>query len=145
MRSPTRLATLVASFLALTPALARAHGVRVDGSPADWSGRGPASTNLGIVARDAMSQGELVWRDEPADTRTDLSSPEVGSDLTGFAVTADRTNLYFLVTFPAGVAWPPPGVTPQIQIAINLDRTAGSGNDFLAGFADTRTSDRGRW
>ncbi|GAB4206177.1 MAG: hypothetical protein OHK0013_22630 [Sandaracinaceae bacterium] len=125
------------------PASVRAHGVRVDGDPTDWFLRAPNSVNVGLVARDAMSTGELIWRDAPRDTRTDFTSPETGADLQTFAVTADATNLYFRV-----VLGPESSVITnpvQIQIAIDVDRTSGSGNTPFAGFADTDVAPEAAW
>ncbi len=120
-----------------------AHGVVVDGAATEWSTRAPTGANLGLVVRDAAEQGEYVWLDAARDTRTDLVSPETGADLQSFAVTADATNLYFRVTLGAesGVVSMP----VQLQIAIDLDRAAGSGNTALAGFADTDVAPEAAW
>lgn len=136
--------TLVLSLLAVTsvvPLRAHAHPVTVDGASAEWSTRLPNGPNLGIVARDAMSRGELVWFDARLDARTDLPSPD--PDFTRFAVTADATNVYFLLEIPPGgsmLVSP-----PQIQIAIDTDRVVGSGEANFAGFADTTVAADAEW
>ena len=136
------LASSLVLALTLSTSSVFAHGVMVDGVSADWSGRTPNGPNLGIVARSATSTGELVWLDARLDARTDFASPELAAELGTFAVTADRTNLYFLVQVgtPGALLLP-----PQIQIAIDVDRRPGSGQNFLAGFADTTVSNDARW
>ncbi len=122
---------------------ASAHGITVDGDAADWSTRLPNHVNLGIVARTSLEQGEMVWSDANEDVRTDLVAAEAGADLQGFAVTADATSLYFRVTLRADAA---PVATPvQIQIAIDVDRTSGSGNTPFAGLADTDVAPAAAW
>ena len=143
--SPGRAALLfVVAASTLGPlSVAHAHGVRVDGDASEWFSRAPNAANLGIVARDASQTGELVWLDARGDTRTDLSSPETGADLSTFAVTADATNLYFRVVL--GTDSSPVASSVQVQIAIDVDRTAGSGNTPFAGFADTDVAPEAAW
>lgn len=141
----TRTTALALSSLTLLAAPAAfAHPVVVDGATSEWSSRAPSHANLGIVARDAMSTGELIWLDATGDARTDLSTPEEGADLVRVAVTADATSLYFRLEAAGPIIGPGPN-PPQVQIAIDLDRVAGSGQEFFAGFADTVTSDAARW
>jgi hypothetical protein len=135
------LAAVVAT-LSASPR-ASAHSVTVDGNTSEWIPRAPSGANLGIVARDASSRGALVWLDARTDTRTDLFTPESGADLTTFAVTADATNLYFRVGLVGDAT---PIIAPvQIQIAIDVDRVAGSGNTPFAGFADTDVAAEAAW
>ncbi|MCC6874048.1 MAG: lamin tail domain-containing protein [Sandaracinaceae bacterium] len=123
---------------------AHAHPVTVDGDISDWIARAPASANLGIVARDATQRGELVWTDAGGDARTDLGDASQ-VDLTSFAVTADATNLYFRGSIAGTLVTIDPASAPQIQIAIDLDRTTGSGQSFFAAFADTTVAEDARW
>ncbi len=137
--------SLLASLAGFWPSLAHAHPVTVDGvSTMDWMSRAPAGTNSGIVARDDMMQGELVWTDASGDTRTDISSPEDRADLTSIAFTADDTNLYVrLETAADGFAT---GAAPvQVQIAVDLDRASGSGQTYFAGLSDTQTDAAASW
>ena len=139
------LAPLSLFVLALAPATALAHPVVVDGSPAEWLTRAPNHANLGIVARDAASEGELIWLDPTGDSRTDLVTPEEGADLVRVAITADRTALYFRLEAAGAVLAPVSPNPPQVQIAVDLDRVPGSGQEFFAGFADTTVSNDARW
>lgn len=140
-----RVASTLAALVAMLAAQphAWAHSVSVDGATSEWMSRAPATTNLGILARDASERGSLVWLDARTDTRTDLFAPESGADLTTFAVTADTSNLYFRVALGGDAA---PVASPvQLQIAIDVDRTAGSGNTAFAGFADTDVAPEAAW
>ncbi|MBX7191698.1 MAG: lamin tail domain-containing protein [Sandaracinaceae bacterium] len=135
----------LAATSTLVGAGARAHSVRVDGDAADWMSRAPNTTNLSIVARDASQQGEVVWLDARLDARNDLVGPatETGADLQTFAVTADATNLYFRVTLGPDTSVVASPV--QVQIAIDVDRTMGSGTTPFAGFADTDVAPEAAW
>ncbi|AKF05349.1 hypothetical protein DB32_002498 [Sandaracinus amylolyticus] len=129
--------------MAAIPAAARAHDVMVDGSPAEWSSR-TVPTNVALVVRTIDPTGELVWSDAAGDTRTDLSAPgpELAADLQRFAVTSSASGLHFLVVLgprPIG------GDPAQVQIAIDLDRTSGSGEANLGGFADTTVPADAEW
>lgn len=143
MRTRSRLTLLAAALTLLASGAAEAHPVTADGDPSEWLTRSPSAANLGIIARDAMGRGEYVWRDATADTRTDLATPEVVADLAAFQVTGSPTGLAFLVRRQSGVTFS--GQPIQVQIAIDTDRVAGSGQDFLAGFADTLVADAARW
>jgi MYXO-CTERM domain-containing protein len=134
------LALLVTAIGART---ATAHPVTVDGDPADWFVRAPNADNLGLIARNAGGQGEYVWRDNVADTRTDLSTPEVVADIAAFQVTGDANGVSFLLRRqPGGIL---SGAPIQVQIAIDLDRVDGSGQEFFAEFADTKVANGARW
>lgn len=132
---------LLAGLLVSTASFA--HPVTPDGDPQEWTARVPNVDNLGLVVRDAVGRGSYVWRDVAGDTRTDLASPEVVGDIVAFQVTGDATNLSFLVRRPSGVAFT--GSPVQVQIAIDVDRVAGSGQNYLGGFADTQVADGARW
>lgn len=128
----------------LAAATTHAHPVTVDGDPSDWLGRAPGSANTAIVARDAAGWGELVWADPTGDERTDFASPDGRVDLVAFATTADATNLYFRVAL-ANVDLASGNGAPQIQIALDLDQTADSGQRFFAALSDTQVPSEARW
>ncbi len=134
----------VVCLLAGLSVTARAHPVTVDGDPADWLGRAPAEVNTAVVARGAGPVGEFVWSDATGDERTDFASPDGRVDLVSFATTADATHLYFLVEV-ADLDLAVGDGAPQIQVALDLDRVAASGQEFLAGFSDTTVPTDARW
>jgi len=140
---PRTLAFFAAGAVLLTSAIAAAHPVTADGNPSEWFTRQPNAANLGLIARDAMGRGEYVWRDALADTRTDIAMPEVVADIAAFQVTGSPTGIGFLLRRQAGVAFT--GAPIQVQIAVDMDRVAGSGMDYFAEFADTKVADGARW
>ncbi|MEI8255115.1 MAG: hypothetical protein WCJ30_05520, partial [Deltaproteobacteria bacterium] len=129
----------MAALSSFAPA-ARGHAIAVDGVATEWFTRGPAGDNQGIIARDATAQGEFVWRDATGDQRSDLGAAS-DADLTEVHVTASSTELSVLLRFASPVG----GTTPQVQIAIDMDRVAASGQTFLAGFADTTVPAGAAW
>ncbi|MCM2334072.1 MAG: hypothetical protein NDI82_08990, partial [Anaeromyxobacteraceae bacterium] len=135
------LAVLLA--VALQPGAARAHPVTVDGSAAEWGWRDAGFPSSSQVRRTPGGAGELIWVDAIGDARTDLASPEWDADILSFEVTGDAANLYLLVRRPTFMEYLP-GVV-QVQVAIDLDGVAGSGQEWLAGLADTRVSQAHRW
>ncbi|MBI5533943.1 MAG: lamin tail domain-containing protein [Deltaproteobacteria bacterium] len=141
LRYTLPLGSLVASLLATQNA--NAHPVTVDGSAADWLARAPNADNLGLIARDAAKAGEYVWRDVANDARTDIASPEIIAEMTGVQITGTPTGFAVLIRNVPGAIQV--GKPIQVQLAIDLDRVAGSGNDFMAAFADTKVSDAARW
>lgn len=141
--APLLFGLLLAGAALAAPGVAAAHPVTVDGSAAEWLTRLPGADNLGLVARDAQGHGEYVWRDALADTRTDIATPEVVADIAAFRVTGDATGVGFLLRRPPGVQLA--GAPIQVQIAIDTDRVAGSGQEFFAEFADTKVADGARW
>jgi hypothetical protein len=131
--------------LALTASgAAGAHTLVVDGDPADWLARTPKDFNTGFVARTA-SDGEYVWRDALDDERTDLSSPhDAELDILSFRVAATRQGTVDgLALFVETAAQPTQ--TAQVQVAIDTDQVVGLGENWFAGFADTRVSDAAHW
>src|SRR5438309_1612054 len=121
MRIRAFLAALALCCVVVLPGpSAVAHPVVVDGMSTEWFARQAPSDNLGLVARNATQQGEYIWRDQAADTRTDLATPETEADLTRVQITGTPTGLAFLFqvtnTTPAT-----PSV--QVQVAIDMDRT----------------------
>jgi hypothetical protein len=125
------------------PALTLAHDITLDGLSLEWSTRLPNAANLGIVVRDGNSQGELVFQDASGDQRTDLGSG------TAEDITVVRATLGSMMTIPGVAVFirtaTPPDANAQFQVAIDLDRVAGSGNDDLGGFADTKVDNAARW
>jgi len=100
-------------------------GLQIDGHYIDWLGTAP-----GVDNTDTISEGEYIWRDAVGDERTDSWSVEGGwtssgnFDLTEFRMTADSTNLYFLVRVVdiddgAGGG---DGI-PYVAISLDLDNT----------------------
>ncbi|MFO0593260.1 MAG: MYXO-CTERM sorting domain-containing protein [Polyangiaceae bacterium] len=137
----TRL--LLAGAALVLPSIASAHPVTVDGVASEWSTRLPNADNLGIIARSATGTGEFIWRDAPADTRTDLATPEVIADIITFQATGDATGVAFLLRRAPGVNLA--GQPIQVQIAIDTDRVDGSGQEYFAEFADTKVASNARW
>jgi MYXO-CTERM domain-containing protein len=137
------LRMLAASAVLLAAPAALAHPVTVDGNPMEWFTRAPSSQNLGIVARNAQAQGELIWADATGDARTDISMPEVQGDIVAFQITGNASGVGFLLRRTPGATFT--GQPVQVQIAIDVDRVAGSGQQFFAAFADTKVNDNARW
>lgn len=135
---------LLLGWVVSVASVARAHPVTVDGDAADWLARVPADVNTAVVARGAGAEGELIWSDPRGDERTDFASPDGRVDLVAFATTADPTHLYFLVEVNDLDLAVGDGA-PQIQVALDLDRVASSGQEFLAGFSDTTVPADARW
>jgi hypothetical protein len=133
----------VATSVWLGPSRTEAHDVTVDGMTTDWFSRVPAQTNVGAVIRESMERGELTWSDVSGDHRTDLVGNDI-ADLERFSITGTATNLFILADLgPQPIASP---IDPwQLQVAIDLDRTSGSGQVEFGGFADTRVSEEARW
>jgi hypothetical protein len=124
--------------------LASAHPVTVNGSSADWQARAPAFENTGIVTRNAAEDGEYNWSDRAQDERIDFASPDPRVDMTNVRFTADATNLYGLVKLAALVVSSGDGA-PMIQVAIDTDGVAGSGDVEMVAGADTQVADVAEW
>jgi hypothetical protein len=121
-----------------------AHSVTVDGVAADWTIVGPTQGNLAHVGRNALAQGEHVWRDSPGDERTDFAAPDPRVDLRELRLTGDATRLYILARM-ADVDVTTGDGAPQLQVALDVDRVALSGQPFFAGVADTTTAPTSEW
>jgi hypothetical protein len=113
----------------------------VDGSAADWSTRVPPFDDMGIIVRNAAQDGEYVFLDAMGDHREDLGATQP-VDLRRVAFTADDENLYALILFGGTTTV---SQIPQVQITVDLDRVASSGQQFLAGFADTAVTGAAEW
>ena len=123
--------------------VSKAHPITLDGSDADWIATAPIGFNVARVQRDASGRGEWIWVDEDDDARTDLAGGGAeDADLREVRVTATATTLTFLVRMD-GVGTE--AQDAQVQIALDLDRTDASGNEFFAGFADLTASSAARW
>ena len=137
------LAALGPGIVTVLSPSARAATVTVDGDPADWSTPAGTWTNLGQVIRTASYAGEYVWYDAAGDQRTDWANSS-NEDLVELRVTGDDTFVYFLVGLD-DIQTPFGDGAPQVQIAVDLDRTASSGEVDLGGFCDTLVSDQAAW
>lgn len=141
------LALLVGLLLTMT---AGAHPVAVtDSTRGDWFGNGPPASNIGTIVRDSTFRGEFVWTDAKADQRvaspvgaTGNITPE--ADLIKFNVTADTSNLYFLVKMNriSGLSNDP---SPEVMIAIDNDSNHTMGTDALPDSMATKVDDQARW
>ncbi len=134
---------LLAAVWSIT-APARAREITPDAQWDDWVD--PAypwammqedQINIGQIDRDPMWEGEYVWSDDLNDTRTDLSNPETNADLLAFRVTADRENLYFIARMQDITVTSGDGA-PMLQIAIDTDQVAESGQTWFGGLAETQ-------
>jgi len=132
----------VGALVFTTTHAATGHGVTVDGVATEWMLRLPPADNLAIVARDTTPAGELIWLDNLGDTRTDIAMPETVADITAVQVTGTANELGILVRLASGAAAPGP---VQVQVAIDVDRVSGSGQNFFASFADTQVHNDARW
>ena len=101
-------------------AVVSAHGVAVDGDPADWTGAPPPGGGYDPVA------GEWIWR--AADPTAAIQE---------FRVTADATYVYFLVRLAEVNAARGEGA-PLVQIAVDTDRRQDSGQSVFAGLTGSR-------
>ena len=134
------VALLLVGLSGSAPA-ALAHPVTVNGSLNDWITSFPTPpTNNGHVMRNASYEGEFIWTDASGDQRTDGDDPDSNYDLTGFRVTADSTNMYFLLRF----ADLTDASRPYVGIALDTNRD-GTGNDWFGDWADTQTSAKAKW
>jgi hypothetical protein len=135
--------TMTALGCLLTASGTSAHPVTADGDVTEWSTRAANARNLGIIVRDAQFAGEYVWSDALGDTRTDVSNPEVVGDIAAFQVTGSPTGVGFLLRRTPGTTFT--GAPIQVQVAIDTDQIAGNGQEYLAGYADTKVADGARW
>ncbi len=119
-----------------------AHSIQVDGSAADWFAVTTPTTNLGRLARRSDGGGEYVWRDAVGDARS--AWPSWPHDLTQFRVTADSQNLYLCARIDGTVPTHGAG-TPQLRVAIDLDRFFYSGGTSLGDSAICDVSPAGAY
>lgn len=108
-----------------------------------WPGL-PVAPDTALVARDATERGVHIWLDRAGDERTDFNSPDPAVDILEVRVTANATGVFFLVKLAALPVASGDGA-PQIQIAIDKNRIAGSGESAFVQFADTFVAVAARW
>jgi len=113
----------------------------VDGSPADWTGTPPTTVNTFTV-----SAGEFIWKDAQGDERKDLNNwqPDRRVDLLEFRITADTQYIYFMAKM-VDIDIESGSGAPCVQVAVDTDRIAGSGENWFGGWSDTATSNSARW
>jgi hypothetical protein len=121
-----------------------AHSITVDADASDWSMAAPTTANTGHIGRNAVLQGEYVWKDEAGDEIVAFTSPDERVDLVEVRLTADTENLYVLA-WMADIDLASGDGAPQIQVAIDTDLVPGSGQTFLGAFADTSVSNAAAW
>ncbi|NMB75069.1 MAG: lamin tail domain-containing protein [Myxococcales bacterium] len=138
-----RVMALVVGILLALPFSASAHGVILDGTSTEWSTRLPNASNLGIVVRDANGQGELVFQDASGDQRTDLGAG-AAEDITVVRITVGSLGPVAGLAIFIRTATPP-DANAQFQVAIDMDRIAGSGNLDFGGYGDTQVGSAARW
>ncbi len=111
---------LVVLALSLFVSAASAHGVTVDGNPADWVGKPPTANGYDPAS------GEWIWR---------AASP--GEAIQELRVTGDGNYAYLLVRLADLRANTGDGA-PLVQIAVDTDRQPNSGASVFAGLTSTR-------
>lgn len=118
-----------------------AHSSTVDGDAADWFTPVPLPpVNNGHVMRNASYEGEFIWQDAVGDHRDVGDDPDTNYDLTELRITADDTNLYFLLRFDDLTN----ADLPYISIAVDTTRD-GTGNDAFGDSADVATHADAEW
>ncbi|HEX2878084.1 MAG TPA: hypothetical protein VHO25_00980, partial [Polyangiaceae bacterium] len=140
----TRLPSLalgagLGALLLFAPAAANAHDVTVDGASSEWSTLSTAYANLGFIARTEALTGEYIFWDVTYDQWTETTQ-EYDLDLEKIQVTGNSGSLFFLLS----VDGTDPGVA-QYQISIDLDCISGSGQNALAGSAETTVNAAAEW
>lgn len=138
------LAAALALFTAVEVPQAMARHITVDGDPTDWTGVLPPQPNLAHITRDMDSCGEFVWLDETGDEQNVFQTPDPEADLTEFRVTADATSIYFLARFLDLTLASGDG-SVMVQVALDLDRQAGSGEQWFGLWSDTQVDQDARW
>ncbi|MDI6884567.1 MAG: PGF-pre-PGF domain-containing protein, partial [Hadesarchaea archaeon] len=135
---------MIACFLAAMSGFVEAGTRTIDGSSGDWVGTAPTTINSYTI-----SAGELIWKDNTGDERTDLSPPDLTTpdnlvDMLEFRVTADTENVYFMVKM--NDIWLASGDNaPMVQVAVDNDRVAGSGENWFGGWCETATHTNAEW
>lgn len=149
-RTGAFLLPLFIGLLAISPVLAptAAQAVPVDDAgsvtglyPGTWDPAGycmdpPTNANTGHVGR---CSGQYIWTDAASDQRLDGDDPDSNYDLSRLRITADTTNVYFLLTFgditDAG--------RPYVGIAV--DTIPGGGQNWLGDLSETQVSGAAGW
>ncbi len=144
LRCNRALLPLAVLSLALAAAPGHAHPITVDGNVADWPLLAPVTANVGRIARGPGGIGAFVWNDGFNDDAL-VAAETGGADLTSFRVTGTASHLSFLLRYGSPGSPFAGNGSPQYQIAIDLDRVAGSGQAGLAGNAETQVRNDARW
>ncbi len=145
-------------MIGLMVGAAYAHGgITVDGDGSDWANLGNGNcpvapgVNSGVVLTVTDSDcgladagTEYVWTDAVGDERTDFSTPDTRVDITELRINGDENNLYFLIRMN-NIDQGTGNGAPQVQIAIDTDKIAGSGTEWLGGNSDTQVDNSARW
>ncbi len=118
--------------------------ITVDGNPTEWTGTPPTTDNSKYSAGTAGGLNEWIWKDASGDERTDFSNPDIRVDITEVRITSDGTYLYFLIKMN-DIDLATGDGAPMVQISIDRNRTPGSGEEWLGGYADTKVHDNARW
>ncbi|MBM4319538.1 MAG: hypothetical protein FJ125_06175, partial [Deltaproteobacteria bacterium] len=138
-----------ALLLLLVGGLVLAHLIVVDGDLAgddEWSMTPPDNVNTGHIGRNASFHGEYIWKDAAGDQRTVFGGgdPHAGVDITELRITSDATFLYFLVKMSDITVTTGEGA-PQVQIAIDRDHVAASGNEWFGKWSETQVVAAAEW
>ena len=143
------ISSLLALALLSLPIGAEAYTITIDADPVDWVLAAPTNVNTGHIARDAAGLGEYVWTDQAGDEQDAFggavdppSDPRV--DITELRVTADETNVYFLVRM-TDIDLAAGDGAPQVQIAVDRTGVTGDGEEWFAAWADTQVNPEAAW
>ncbi len=113
--------------------------IMVDGSLSDW-GNPPGFTYGSNTCK--ISNGIWWWRDGN-DERTDGTDPDDNYDIEYIGITANNTNIYFLIKLDDISD----AVYPYIGIGLdtNCIDTGNTGNTWFADYVDTEITNRAAW
>jgi hypothetical protein len=119
--------------------------ITVDGNPSEWTGTPPTENNTWkYSAGTAGGLNEWIWKDAQGDERTDFASPDTRVDILEVRIASNATYLYFLIKM-TNIDLTSGDGAPMVQISIDRDRTAGSGNVWLAGYPETQVNVNAAW
>ena len=139
----------ILSFIGMTAiAVVFALGqITVDGDPSEWTGTPPVDNNTWKYSGGtAGGLNEWIWKDTEEDERTDFTHPgrDKRVDILEVRIASNSDYLYFLVKM-RDIDVTSGNGAPMVQISIDRDREAGSGQEWLGGFADTKVHTNARW
>ncbi|MCX7762322.1 MAG: T9SS type A sorting domain-containing protein [Candidatus Kryptonium sp.] len=119
--------------------------ITIDGNPSEWTGTLPITANSWkYSAGTAGGLNEWIWRDATGDERTDFANPDKRVDIVEVRISSNATYLYFLVKMN-DIDITSGNGAPMVQISIDRNRTPGSGEEWLGGYADTKVDNAARW
>lgn len=122
--------------------VAVAHSVTVDGNLNDWKTTFPSPpVNNGHVMRNSLYEGEFLWSDASNDARVVGTDPDSNYELTEMRVTADSSDLYFLLRLADVTA----ANRPYVAVAVDTDRASGSGKTAFEDSAGVQTHTDAAW